>query len=56
MLQSVMIFTIFMEKVDKSISKNVLDKSLEECSTDLLTGWLRDGCCNTDEKIFDVFY
>ena len=29
--------------------KNVLGENLEECSKDPLTGWLRDGCCNTDE-------
>jgi len=53
---------------DKSVQKNVLGENLEECSTDPLTGWLRDGCCNTDEErrsisfnaeidqnIFDVF-
>jgi uncharacterized protein len=26
---------------------NVLGEPLEECSTDPLTGWFRDGCCNT---------
>ena len=31
--------------------KNVLGEDLEECSKDPLTGWYRDGCCNTDEKI-----
>ena len=30
--------------------KNVLGEDLEECSNDPLTGWLRDGCCNTDEN------
>ena len=25
-------------------------EDLEECSNDPLTGWLRDGCCNTDEN------
>ena len=28
--------------------KNVLGEDLEECSNDPLTGWYRDGCCNTD--------
>ena len=28
--------------------KNVLGEDLEECSLDPLTGWYRDGCCNTD--------
>ena len=30
--------------------QNVLDEDLEECSNDPLTGWFRDGCCNTDEN------
>ena len=30
--------------------KNVLGEILESCSTDPLTGWYRDGCCNTDEN------
>ena len=29
--------------------KNVLGGDLEECSLDPLTGWFRDGCCNTNE-------
>ena len=32
------------------IQKNVLGENLEECSKDPLTGWFRDGCCNTDEN------
>ena len=38
-------FTMFMP--DK-IQKNVLGEDLEECSNNPLTGWFRDGCCNTD--------
>jgi hypothetical protein len=30
------------------LAKNVLGTALELCSTDPLTGWHRDGCCNTD--------
>ena len=30
--------------------KNVLGQDLEQCSLDPLTGWYRDGCCNTDEN------
>tara|TARA_Y100000817_G_C16690960_1_gene470424 strand:+ start:161 stop:538 length:378 start_codon:yes stop_codon:yes gene_type:complete len=30
--------------------KNVLGEPLEPCSNDPLTGWFRDGCCNTDTK------
>jgi uncharacterized protein (DUF2237 family) len=29
--------------------KNVLGAELEACSFDPLTGYFRDGCCNTDE-------
>jgi len=29
--------------------KNVLGEKLEPCSSDPITGWYRDGCCNTDE-------
>ena len=30
--------------------KNVFGESLEPCSSDPLTGWFRDGCCNTDKN------
>jgi len=30
--------------------KNVLGEDLEECSKVPLTGWFRDGCCNTDDN------
>ena len=30
--------------------KNVFGENLENCSNDPMTGWFRDGCCNTDEK------
>ena len=33
----------------KDSQKNVLGENLEECSLDPLTGWYRDGCCNTDK-------
>ena len=29
------------------LQKNVLGENLELCSNDPLTGWYRDGCCNT---------
>ena len=29
--------------------KNVLGEKLESCSSNPLTGWFRDGCCNTDK-------
>ena len=33
----------------QTLQKNVLGERLENCSVDPLTGWFRDGCCNTDE-------
>tara|TARA_B110000116_G_C16512084_1_gene436076 strand:- start:98 stop:478 length:381 start_codon:yes stop_codon:yes gene_type:complete len=35
---------------EKEDQKNVLGEKLESCSSDPVTGWLRDGCCNTDEN------
>lgn len=29
------------------MAKNVLGEDLEDCSTDPMTGFYRDGCCNT---------
>ena len=29
-------------------ARNVLGQPLEPCGTDPMTGWFRDGCCNTD--------
>lgn len=37
---------------NEEFQKNVLGEKLEDCSIDPLTGWGRDGCCNTDE--FDL--
>ena len=34
---------------DNEYQKNVLGEELEACSVDPLTGWLRDGCCATNE-------
>ena len=36
-----------MEK--ENFQKNVLGEKLETCSNDPVTGWFRDGCCNTDK-------
>jgi len=33
-------------------SKNVLGGTLQPCSLEPLTGYFRDGCCNTDEHDF----
>ena len=35
---------------DINSQKNVLGENLEECSNNPLTGWFRDGCCNTDKN------
>ena len=32
------------------MSINVLGTPLKSCSTDPMTGYFRDGCCNTDES------
>ena len=34
---------------EENFQKNVLGEKLESCSSDPLTGWFRDGCCNTNE-------
>ena len=31
------------------VQKNVLGEDLELCGSNPITGYLRDGCCNTDE-------
>ena len=33
-------------------SINVLGGTLESCSVEPMTGWFRDGCCNTDNSDF----
>ena len=33
---------------EEDFQKNVLGEKLESCSNDPLTGWFRDGCCNTN--------
>ena len=35
--------------MSNQIQKNVFGEPLEACSNDPITGWMRDGCCNTDE-------
>ena len=36
--------------MDKELNqKNVLGEKLESCSNEPVTGWFRDGCCNTDK-------
>ena len=36
--------------MENKLQKNVLGENLELCSNNPLTGWYRDGCCNTDEN------
>ena len=36
------------EVMNDNFQKNVLGEILEECSQQPLTGWFRDGCCNTN--------
>ena len=35
---------------EQELQKNVLGEKLESCSADPLTGWFRDGCCNTNDN------
>ena len=35
--------------MNDSIQKNVLGEPLEICGSDPITGYYRDGACNTDE-------
>ena len=34
--------------------RNVLGGALADCSQEPLTGWFRDGCCNTDARDFGL--
>ena len=34
---------------EETFQKNVLGEKLENCTENPITGWFRDGCCNTDE-------
>lgn len=36
------------DDMTEPIARNVLGTDLEPCGTDPVTGWYRDGCCNTD--------
>ena len=39
-----------MSESDAPRQQNVLLEPLESCSTEPMTGWFRDGCCNPDER------
>lgn len=49
---SLMNDAVFSENMDESL--NVLGHKLQSCSTKPLTGWYRDGCCNTDSRDFGL--
>ena len=34
---------------EEMFQKNVLGEKLESCSENPITGWYRDGCCNTND-------
>jgi len=34
---------------EEASQENVLGEKLEPCSNNPITGWFRDGCCNTNE-------
>ena len=34
---------------EEIFQKNVLGEKLESCSENPMTGWFRDGCCNTND-------
>jgi uncharacterized protein (DUF2237 family) len=39
-----------MEQLETDLSVNVFDEPLIACSTDPITGFFRDGCCNTNDQ------
>jgi len=39
-----------MDELKQAPSVNVFDEALIPCSTDPLTGFFRDGCCNTNDQ------
>ena len=46
---SILIFCENIENID-NIQFNIYNNPLQVCSTDPMTGWKRDGKCNTDEN------
>ena len=36
--------------MSNEFQKNIFGERLEDCSHHPLTGWFRDGCCNTDAR------
>ena len=41
-----------MNPLEKDESLNVFDEPLQPCSVDPVTGFFRDGCCNTNDEDF----
>ena len=39
---------------EEEFQKNVLGEKLETCSNEPVTGWFRDGCCNTNNTDYGV--
>ena len=39
---------------EEIFQKNVLGEKLENCSENPMTGWFRDGCCNTNDIDYGV--
>ena len=39
-----------MDEIEQAESVNVFDEPLLPCSTDPVTGFFRDGCCNTNDQ------
>ena len=39
---------------EEILQKNVLGENLEPCSKNPVTGWFRDGCCNTDKMDYGI--
>ena len=39
---------------EEMFQKNVLGEKLESCSENPITGWYRDGCCNTNDIDYGV--
>ena len=39
---------------EEMFQKNVLREKLESCSENPITGWYRDGCCNTNDIDYGV--
>jgi hypothetical protein len=43
-------YQLMIARIDPNESLNVLGGPLQTCSTNPMTGFLRDGCCNTNDQ------